>query len=48
LKPLLIGKPASAELVEAVRWYDTKRPGLGAEFYDAVVVGVDLLRRYPK
>lgn len=47
MKPVLISKPASAELIEAVRWYEMKRPGLGGEFHDAVVQGVDLLSRHP-
>ena len=31
-----IAGPASEEFTEAVRWYETRRPGLGAELYDAV------------
>jgi hypothetical protein len=30
--PIRIGESAAVELAEAVRWYEARRPGLGAEF----------------
>lgn len=44
---------ASIELTEAVRWYESQRPGLGAELLDAVddeeilVVAVAHTKRRP-
>ena len=35
-RPVRISEPASEELTHAVRWYETSRPGLGGEFFDAV------------
>ena len=35
-RPVRSSEPASAELTEAVRWYETRRTGLGGEFFDAV------------
>jgi plasmid stabilization system protein ParE len=34
--PVRVSEPASAELREAVRWYEGRRVGLGAEFFDAI------------
>jgi hypothetical protein len=42
-RALRSSKPASEELVEAVRWYEAQRAGLGAEFYDAVLAALSLL-----
>lgn len=36
-------EPASAELREAVRWYEDRRAGLGAEFLDAVSAALLLI-----
>ena len=47
MKPFQYCKPASDELTAAVRWYETRRAGLGADFYDAVVRTVDLIRTHP-
>lgn len=33
---LQIAGPASEEFAEAVRWLEARRPGLGADLYDAV------------
>jgi len=33
--------PASEEFMEAVRWYEAQRPGLGAALYDAVNTTID-------
>lgn len=39
---------ASAELADAVRWYEQQRTGLGAELFDAVAHTVDLIRANPE
>ena len=33
MKPFQFSTPASAELAEAVRWYERRRSGLGAQAY---------------
>ncbi len=43
-----ITEPASEELTDAVRWYETRRPGLGAELFDAVVATIELIERQPE
>lgn len=40
--------PASLELTEAVRWYESKRPGLGADFLDEVTRTIDRLGLNPE
>ena len=39
---------ASAELEAAVRWYEERRRGLGAEFFDAVATTVALIAEQPE
>jgi plasmid stabilization system protein ParE len=39
---------AAAELVEAVRWYDAKRRGLGRELVDEVAGAIDRVARNPE
>lgn len=46
--PSRISQPASAEFGEAVRWYETRRSGLGGEFFDAVVSTVALIEANPE
>ena len=46
MRPFRFSAPASAELAEAVRWYETRRKGLGADFYDAVVRAIELIRTH--
>ena len=41
-------EPASHELAEAVQWYETRRVGLGAEFFDAIVATVTLIESSPE
>ena len=41
-------EPASDEFTAAVRWYETRRPGLGAELFDAVVATIELIERQPE
>jgi plasmid stabilization system protein ParE len=48
LKPLYFGAPASSELSEAVRWYEQRRVGLGAELFDAVAAAVETIRAHPE
>lgn len=40
-------KPASEELVAAIRWYEERRAGLGGEFYDAVVRAMNRIAAMP-
>lgn len=35
-RPVRLGEFASAELADAVRWYEMQRPGLGADLLGAV------------
>ena len=42
------GEPASDELADAVRWYEARRPGLGGEFFDAVVATLNLIETRPE
>ena len=46
--PLRVGEPASAELAEAVRWYEAQRSGLGADFLQAVGRTFDLVAQNPE
>jgi plasmid stabilization system protein ParE len=39
--------PASAELAEAVRWYEDREPGLGDRFLQAVNSTIDLIQSHP-
>jgi hypothetical protein len=41
-------EPACGELIEAVRWYETRRTGLGGEFFDAVVAILTLIETRPE
>ena len=47
MKPFRFSTPASDELTEAVRWYETRRTGLGADFYEAVVRTIELIQTHP-
>lgn len=40
--------PASAEFTEAVRWYEARRLGLGAEFFDEVAATVSRIEINPE
>ena len=48
MKPILFAKPASEELEAAIRWYEHRREGLGAELYDAIGAGLALLGTHPE
>lgn len=41
-------EPASEEFRAAVSWYETRRRGLGAEFFDAIVTTVSLIGSQPE
>ena len=41
-------EPAAAEFSEAVRWYESRRPGLGGEFFDRVAATLSLIRANPE
>ena len=48
MKLVQFAQPAFEELAEAVRWYETRRSGLGGDFYDAIVRTIDLIRSHPE
>jgi toxin ParE1/3/4 len=48
VKPFHISSEATAELLAAIRWYESRRSGLGAEFYDAVSRTIDVIRAHPE
>ena len=41
-------RAAREEFSAAVRWYEGQRPGLGAEFFDAVVHATSLIQAQPE
>src|SRR5438105_2970775 len=41
-------KAAREEFSAAVRWYEQQRPGLGGEFFDAVVQATSLIQAQPE
>jgi len=47
VKPFQLSDPADAELTNAIRWYEQRRSGLGAELFDAVSETIDLIRAHP-
>jgi plasmid stabilization system protein ParE len=47
-RPIRTSEPASDEFSEAVRWYDTRRSGLGGEFFDAVAATISLIETHPE
>jgi plasmid stabilization system protein ParE len=46
--PIRTNSLASLEITEAVRWYESTRPGLGAEFLDHVARAIDRLGLNPE
>lgn len=48
MKPFALSTPASQELSSAVLWYETRRTGLGAEFFDAVTRTIERVRAHPE
>ena len=47
-RPIRTSEPASDEFSEAVRWYETRRSGLGGEFFDAVAATISLIETNPE
>ena len=47
-RPIRIEPEAAAELDEAGRWYDDKRPGLGTQFLEAIDVALSHIARWPR
>lgn len=45
---ILTSAPAAEELSGAVRWYETRRPGLGGEFLDAVATAFSRIGTHPE
>ena len=41
-------RAAREEFAAAVRWYEEQRPGLGGEFFDAVVHATSLIQAQPE
>jgi len=47
-RSLRIHSNASAELAEAVRWYESRRPGLGRDLLDEVATAIDRVGENPE
>ena len=47
-RSLRSSQPASEEFSEAVRWYEAQRPGLGNEFFEAVVATITMIEAHPE
>lgn len=47
MTPVTILREAEAELTEAVKHYEEKRPGLGFDFAREVEVSVESVRHFP-
>lgn len=47
MTPIQIATPASEEFEAAIRWYEQRREGLGAELYDATVALLELISTHP-
>ena len=46
-KPIRTEPEADEELLEAARWYEQRRRGLGLDFLAAIEAAVELIQRYP-
>ncbi len=46
-KPVRTEPEAGEELLEAARWYEKRRRGLGVEFLAAIGAAVELIRQHP-
>ena len=46
-RPIRLGESAAAELLEAVRWHEQQRAGLGAELRDLVTEGFRSIEQHP-
>ena len=47
-RPIRFGEPASDEFRDAVQWYESRRRGLGADFFDAVVTAIEAIQANPE
>jgi plasmid stabilization system protein ParE len=47
-RPFRTEPEASAELQHAAVWYESRRPGLGVEFLEAVDATLDRISRWPQ
>jgi plasmid stabilization system protein ParE len=47
IRPIRTAQPASEELTAAVQWYERQRPGLGVEFFDAILGTIDRISETP-
>jgi plasmid stabilization system protein ParE len=47
-RPLRFAEPAADEFQDSVRWYDSRRSGLGAEFFDTVVATIATVQANPE
>lgn len=48
MRSFQLSDPATAELTNAVRWYEQHRAGLGAELFDGIVETINLIRTHPE
>ncbi|HEV2123278.1 MAG TPA: type II toxin-antitoxin system RelE/ParE family toxin [Chloroflexota bacterium] len=48
MRRLVIRAAAEADIEEAARWYNAQRPGLGAEFIEAVGACLERIERHPE
>ena len=48
MTPVTILREAEAELREAVKYYEGKRPGLGSAFALEVEASIESVRRFPE
>ena len=48
MKAFQLSDPASAELTDAIRWYEQQSAGLGGELFDAITEAIDLIRTHPE
>lgn len=47
-KPLRTEEEAKAELAEAIRWYEERKPGLGGRLLAAIDRALDRVQRFPQ
>ena len=46
--PFQVSEPAAEELLEAVRWYEQRRPGWGGKLFDAVTHTIEQIQQHPE
>jgi plasmid stabilization system protein ParE len=47
-RPVRFSEPASEEFNEAVRWYETRRPGLGGDLFDEIAATLSKIEDNPE